>query len=109
MTELVTHFDIERTIDQLVESTYEAELRLEAMGERDAHDWMFALREVLLDLRRLLPVIASLPSTPDSGTAQKQMRDLAAELVYGFAPHVSHHLGEVLDLMDSRDADGPDA
>ncbi len=97
--------DVTQVLDRLIESTHEAERRLESSGERDAHAWMFGLREFLLDLRRVLPAIASLPSAAERGTAKEQVRELAADLVYGVAPHVIHHLGEVLELIDIRDAD----
>jgi hypothetical protein len=93
---------IQGAIDELLEATRETEQRLEQLGEPAAHDWMFALREVLLDLRRVLPAIATLSDLPDREAAAELMRELAGELAHGVAPHMIHHMQQVLDGLDEH-------
>jgi hypothetical protein len=93
--------DLVLAIDGLLELTHRLEARLEAESETRAHDWMFALREILLDQRRLLPQLAALADARDLATVPAQLRELAVELLEGAQPHARHHLDELLESLDS--------
>jgi hypothetical protein len=51
---------VRRLRSRAIRSVGEAERRLEAAGETRAHEWAFALREVLLDYRHLDEALASM-------------------------------------------------
>jgi hypothetical protein len=98
---------ITTAIDQLLDTTRKAEDRLEAAGEPAAHDWMFALREVLLDLRRILPRISALSEDSATEATRAALREIAADLLFGFGPHMSHHMQELLASLDNEATNGP--
>jgi hypothetical protein len=95
--------EVERTLDALLASVGDAERRLEAAGETRAHDWAFALREVLLDYRRILPMIATLPELADRTELTARVRDILVALRYEAGPHATGHLDEALASMDDPD------
>jgi hypothetical protein len=87
-------------IDELIAATEQVERRLEAAGEARAHDWMFALREALLDWRRILPLVATLPDEGDRDAITARVREIAFQIAHVAAPHAQGHLTEVLEAID---------
>ena len=90
-----------RVVDDLLAATHEVERRLEAAGEEHAHDWLFGLREALLDWRRILPLVAALPDAGDRAALTEGLREIAFQIAYVAAPHAESHLSEVLESIDS--------
>lgn len=95
--------EVERTLDALLTGVGEAERRLEAAGETRAHEWAFALREVLLDYRRILPRIATLPELSDRAELTARVREVLVALRYEAGPHATGHHDEALASMEEPD------
>jgi hypothetical protein len=99
--------DIDRVMRNLLDSTADVERRLEAAGRLDAHELMFGLREVLLDLQRTLTAVAGLASADDPADTIRRLRRLTADFIHGIVPHTTDHLTDVLDRLDADDPDSP--
>ena len=101
---MTTTDEVRRALDSLLGAVDEVEHRLADAGEVRAHEWTFALREVLLDYRRILPMISALPELSDRGTLTERLREIVVALRYEAGPHATHHLDEVLASMDDADS-----
>jgi hypothetical protein len=89
--------DVTGVMDALIAATEDVERRLEAAGESHAHDWMFALREVVYDLKRELILVAGLP---DAEAVRERLAEISADVIYMLGPHAEHHLGEFVETDD---------
>jgi hypothetical protein len=93
--------EVHRLIERVLEGTYALESRLEAAGEPRAHEWLFHVREILLDLRHALALAAALPDAGTAEEARRALRALAAELGYGMAPHAEHHMSALIEALET--------
>jgi len=59
------------------------------------------VREVVLDLRNALALAAALPDARTAEEARRALRALAAELGYGMAPHAEHHMGALVEALET--------
>src|SRR4051812_25292348 len=93
--------------DALIAATAVLEKRLSEAGVARAHEWMFAVREVLYDFRRLdLLLVELLTATDVSGQAPRVLRDWVQMVLYEVIPHVQGHLAELeQELGDPLDED----
>ena len=92
--------DVTGVMDALIAATEDVERRLEAAGEAHAHDWMFALREVVYDLKRELILVAELPACEDAEAVRERLAEISADVIYRLGPHAEHHLGEFVQTDD---------
>jgi hypothetical protein len=92
--------DVERLMDALITATGDVERRLEEGGEQSAHDWMFALREILYDVKRALLLVARLPGEEGADAVRRTVEQISTEFVYMLGPHAEHHLGELLEAFE---------
>lgn len=92
----ITRDQITFNINELLRASQDFEQRMSEAGISQAHDWVFALREMLYDLRRLNILLADLFNTTD---INKQSLQLLQEVVrtvrYEIIPHVEGHMDEV--------------
>jgi hypothetical protein len=86
-------------VNALMVTTRNVEARLLAAGESDGHDWMFALREVLLDLQRVLEKVAALEGVEDTVRLRQAVDDVATEIAYRVLPHSRAHMLDVLESL----------
>lgn len=92
--------DVGRVLDALIDGTGDLEERLERAGEANAHDWMFAVREILHDVKRALALVADLPGHEDPAAVRDALKDISMEFVYMLGPHAQHHLGELFEAIE---------
>lgn len=97
--------DVDAIVAQLMAVTRRVEARLTSAGHTDSHKLMFAVREVILDLPDFLSAVAALDELSEPDAIRVELRELAARVVYGAAPHAVHHLTEVLETIDEADHD----
>lgn len=99
---MTSSHEVHRTIDDLLAATRDIERQLEDQGEDRAHEWMFALREILLDYQRVLPRISDLREVEDREQLTTRLREIAAALRYEVGPHTIGHLDDLLDSIDGN-------
>jgi hypothetical protein len=99
--------EVIRAIDGLLTITGEVERKLADAGEVHAHEWMFALREILFDYRRILPPITDLPNSDDRQEITAGLREIAAALLYEACPHMETHLDDLLNSIDGVSSSDP--
>jgi hypothetical protein len=108
---LIPHEDITAPIDRLIEGTQELERRLEASGVAAAHDWMFAIREALYDLRRAELALAGAIASSDEEAAS-QVHRFVQMMLHEVLPHIHSHFDEIQPSIDAvagmDDEDVPD-
>jgi hypothetical protein len=96
----VSREEVTRDLDRLIAASQDFEERTSAAGFAQAHDWMFALREVLYDLRRLNLHLADMFN---SGGLDKNapllLHAVAVEMLYEILPHVQGHLNELEEIL----------
>jgi len=92
----VSRDDVVHNIDQLVRASEDLEKRLSEGGYSQAHDWMFAIREMLYDLRRLNIRLADLFNTTNTiNQGPPLLHDIVKTVLYEIVPHVQGHLDEL--------------
>ena|SRR5690242_17867372 len=69
-------------------------------GVVPAHEIVFGMREVVLDLERVLRAVTTLGLEPDPHDTLQAVRRITADALYGVVPHSSRHLDEVLNLIE---------
>jgi hypothetical protein len=74
--------------------------QLDEAGVAQAHDWMFALREVLYDLRRFNISLAKLFNTEHPAQeAPTLLQDIVTMALYQIPPHVKLHMEELEESL----------
>jgi hypothetical protein len=95
------------SIDVLIQACNQLEDRLAPTQGEKAHDWLFAIREVLHDMRRLNLALASACNTPDLAAVPPALRSFARSWLHEVIPHVQSHMeeldGELTALMPEAD------
>lgn len=100
MTVPVSRDEVTRDLDRLIEASQEFERRTSEAGFAQAHDWMFALREMFHDLRRLNQHVADLFNAAEVDTrAPELLREVAVEVLYEIIPHVQGHMSELEESL----------
>jgi hypothetical protein len=92
---------IEESYDSLLQSVNSAEDRLTEQGVDTAHSWMFHVREVLSDLRRVNLVLTGLAEATDGKRAVAVLRNFTDTLLYEMCPHVQQHLHELETMLEA--------
>lgn len=94
--------EVTSNIDMLLKVSLDFEQRMLEAGILEAHDWMFALREVLYDLRRLNILVASLFNSSDVGSKGPQLlQEIVQTLKYEVVPHVESHMNELEQALEN--------
>jgi hypothetical protein len=92
---------ITAAVDQLIAATEALEDRVRRAEGKDLHEALFAVREMLYDLRR---VQAGLARVCESATASEAVRGLAEtadRVLFDVIPHITGHLNELKVLTDA--------
>jgi hypothetical protein len=98
-----------KSIDALLQACTKLEESLKATYGEKAHEWLFAVREVLYDLRRLNLVLSAACNVEDPGSAPLQLRSFARVLLYEFIPHVQGHMEELDQELPADASDEEDS
>ncbi|HYP19462.1 MAG TPA: hypothetical protein VEY08_05255 [Chloroflexia bacterium] len=83
------------SLDLLISASQLIEAKLNEAGYEQSHDWMFAIREVLYDLRRLNLILVNLDNTIDLNNAPALLGSFARAVLYEVIPHVQGHMEEL--------------
>ncbi len=88
-------------IDLLIKACNELEVRLVSQYGEKCHDWLFDIREVLYDLRRLNVKLVEACNISDIATAPLVLRSFARSWLHEVIPHIQGHMQELdEDLAD---------
>jgi hypothetical protein len=84
------------------EAAKQCETRLNEAGIAQAHDWMYALREVLYDIRRFNISLAKLFNTEDPAQeAPTLLQAIVNMALYEISPHMELHMRELEESLTS--------
>ncbi len=84
------------TIDSLLAASNELENKLEQAGIQDAHEWMFALREMLYDIRRVILELDKFFNMKNVGRqSEEQLMKITNIILYEFLPHIQSHMEDL--------------
>ncbi len=81
-------------IDRLIIASKAFETRLERAGYPHSHEWIFALREMLYDIRRLELLVEKL-YTSETGDLDNELRTVVEAVLYEMLPHIESHMREI--------------
>jgi hypothetical protein len=87
--------DATRSIDDLIEASSEVEKTLESAGVAHAHELMFAVREILYDMRRLHAALAHAFAAEPGEPAAHALDRFATMFQFEVIPHVQAHLDDL--------------
>ncbi|HEX9989346.1 MAG TPA: hypothetical protein VGE45_12820 [Chloroflexia bacterium] len=87
------------SLDLLILASQRIEAKLAEAGNEQSHEWMFAIREVLYDLRRLNLILVELDSTIDWSNAPALLGDFARAVLYEVIPHVQGHMEDLEESL----------
>ncbi len=82
-------------IDALLKASQKFEEQLTTEGIPQAHEWMFAVREVLYDLRRLNLLLADMYNQSDVNQSLTLLKGIVQTILYEIIPHVEGHMSEL--------------
>lgn len=90
-------------IDTLLAASKEVEDKLEHAGVQDAHEWMFAIREMLYDMRRVSLELEEFFTTQKVDKQNgEELRKIVNTVLYEVLPHIKSHMEDLeLSLPDS--------
>lgn len=77
--------------DAFIRESEDLERRLTRDQVQEAHDWMFAVREILYDFRRLDLSLCRVYGANDRARTAALLNDFAQMLLYEVIPHVQQH------------------
>jgi len=83
------------TIDALIQQTVEVERRWEAAGIERAHERLFAIRELLYDLKRLSEALIETLQAEPGPDAERGLARIAEMVLYEIVPHVEGHMRDL--------------
>jgi len=86
--------------EALIKASEEFEDRIKNYGVTGAHEWMFAVREALHDLRRLEVSLCALYSARDREDAARLCSEYVEMWLYQVLPHIQAHMTELEHEMD---------
>lgn len=90
--------------DALIHASETFEKELQNRGVTEAHEWMFAVREVLYDVRRLDGALQKLYDTRDREAAVQAMKEYVEMWLYQVLPHVRAHMTDLEAELDRDNA-----
>jgi hypothetical protein len=90
---------VARACDALLQVSNDAEDALKEQDVEAAHQWMFNVREVLYDFRRVNLLLASLSDAKDGEEAATILGKFAETLLYEVLPHVQGHMTELEEQL----------
>jgi hypothetical protein len=92
--------DITSSVDMLIAASREFEKRLEDADINAGHDFAFATREMLYDLRRLNIMLSDAMTESESAEALPKFYDAVKAVLYEFLPHIEGHMSEIEAKLD---------
>ena len=83
-------------IDTLLAASKEMEDKLERAGVQEAHEWMFAFREMLYDMRRVSLEMEKFFSTQKvDRQSREQLEKIVNTVLYEVLPHIRSHMEDL--------------
>lgn len=89
-----------QALDGLIEACGECRSRLQQSGQTYASDWMLALTESLLDVKRMIREVTGVLDAPPEDVP-RMMRRLVSDALTGVGPHILSHLTQVEKQLDA--------
>jgi hypothetical protein len=86
---------VSKTSELLVEASNQFERRMKESGSDDSHDWAFAIRETLLDLRRMNLMLVDIYSLEDPDRTIELLGRFVQMILYEMLPHIQGHMAEL--------------
>lgn len=94
--------NVKNSFTVLLDSLYNLEIRLSSSGldEKEVHEWLFHVRDILYDWQGVLLKIDQLCETEDISKVPHLLNQTATYILYGTNSHNEWHMSQLENLLE---------